>query len=105
MVTAITNGKDFNFFQRVSVSFSSASAYQTDADIVFNFRGEQSFTLMNEGSSVIEYSYNGTTTHGDMDSTKDSKTLRFDNRRVSRIWFRVKSGSTSSVRVEAWAKV
>lgn len=34
-----------------------------------------------------------------------SENLKFDNRRVSRIWFRLKSGAPSTVRVEAWAKV
>lgn len=96
----IVNGKDFNFFLRVTVG---AASFPTEAQVVFNFRGQQGFTLMNEGSSVIEYSFNGTTLHGDMDSSKDSKTLKFDNRRVNKIWFRLKSGSSSEVRVEAWA--
>ena len=100
MVSPITQGADFNFFQKVTVSGAS---FATNADVAINIKFQEGFTISNEGTSVIEYSFNGTTLHGDLDSAKDSKTVKFDHRRVTAIWFRLKSGSSSVVRVEAWS--
>ena len=99
-LSAIVNGKDFNFFKRVTIT---SATFSSDCDIVINISGQEGFTMHNEGTGVVEYSFNGTTVHGDMDSTQDSKTLKFDHRRVSKIWFRIKSGSNIPVRFEAWA--
>lgn len=96
----IINGKDFNFFRRVTVVSTS---FSSDCNIVINITGQEGFTMHNEGTGIVEYSFNGNTVHGDMDSTKDSKTLKFDHRRVSKIWFRIKTGSSIPVRFEAWA--
>lgn len=100
-------GRDFNFFEKVNVvaaDFGSESVSGEQPDVVFTFI-TTSLLLLNEASSgVVEYSFNGTTVHGELDSAGTSKGMVFDNRTVSMIWFRVKSGSTGpmSVRVEAW---
>lgn len=107
MVGKKTVGHDFNFFKKASVSSSSfglVDGYQPDVIITFANRG---LYLLNEGSgstNVIEYSFNGNTVHGELDPTLPSRGILFDNRQVSMIWFRVKSGSsgTITVRVEAW---
>lgn len=99
----ITQGFDFNFFKKVTIINAT---FNSQADVVFNIKYLSSFTLMDETSStVVEYSFNGTTLHGEMDSSKDSKTLLFDNRRVTGIWFRMKSGASAVIRVEAWAGI
>lgn len=97
-------GKDFNYFTKISVT-GAAFGDQSDAAIAFPIR---CLTLLNEGttlSHVIEYSFNGTHVHGDMTPTKSSAFLSFEDRAVSGIWFRVKTGSSGPiiVRVEAWA--
>lgn len=98
----ITAGLDHNFFARVTVSSAS---FQSNADVAFNFRGSPiCFTLNNEGTGIIEYSLNGTTLMGDMTPGEASENLKFENRKVSRIWFRLKSGSPSVVRVEGWSR-
>src|SRR5690242_17526320 len=96
----IVDGKDFNYFNKVTVS---AANFGTNADVVINFRGQVGFSMMNESNGVVEYSFNGNTLHGDIDSSKDSKTLKFDSRRITKIWFRLKSGGPCVIRVEAWA--
>ncbi|HVI42664.1 MAG TPA: hypothetical protein VM577_18590 [Anaerovoracaceae bacterium] len=98
----ITQGADFNFFQKVTVS---SATFGTQSDVVFNFKGRASFTFSNEGSGVIEYSFNGTNLHGDMTPGTASAALSFDNRQGFAVWFRLKSGASSIVRVEAWASV
>lgn len=97
-------GKDFNYFTKITVTDSEFSD-QSNAAIAFPIR---CLTLLNEGtttSQIIEYSFNGHTVHGDMTPTKGSASLSFEDRAVSGIWFRVKSGSAGpiTVRVEAWA--
>lgn len=96
----IVAGKDFNQFTKPTITNSS---FPVDADVFFNFRGLVSFSLVNEGSGVIDYSFNGTTVHGDLTPGTPTAAIFFDNRRVPCIWFRLKSGAASVVRVEAWA--
>ena len=102
-----TLGRDFNFFQKVAVSATtfgggSVDGYQPDIIITFTTQGA---LFLNEGSGVVEYSFNGTTVHGELDSGGASKGLSFDNRVISMIWFRVKSGSSGpiTISVQAWS--
>lgn len=104
MVTAKTQGRDFNFYQKLSVT---ATTFNTDADVIIKLN-TLSFMLLNEGSSsvqVVEYSFNGNTVHGELDPSLPSRALSFDNRPVNFIWFRMKSGSSGpvNVRVDAWS--
>lgn len=93
-----TVGRDFNFFQRVSVS---SATFTDNCDSIITFP-TKTVTFLLEGTGVIEYSFNGNTVHGDMDSALSSRGLVFDNRLASKIWFRLKSGGPVTVRVEAW---
>lgn len=94
----VTNGRDFNFFKKVIVS---SSTFQNTCDAIITFP-TKSFTFLLEGTGVIEYSFNGNTTHGDMDSSASTKGLVFDNRLASKIWFKLISGGPVTVRIEAW---
>lgn len=100
-----TIGKDFNFYDKISVTHTTfgieADGYQPDAFISFHAVG---LLFLNEGTGAVEYSFNGNTVHGELDSALPSKGMSFDNRIVSSIWFRVKAGSSGpiTVRVDAW---
>lgn len=92
-------GKDFNFFEKLSVTATtfggnSIDGYQPDMIITFTTNG---VIFINEGTGVVEYSFNGNTVHGELDSTKASAELIFNDRVVSMIWFRVKSGSSGPI--------
>lgn len=109
MVTigAKTQGFDYNFFQKLSVSNTT---FNTNADMFILF-STQGIYLENEGStgsttSVVEYSFNGNTVHGELDPSLPSRSLMFERRTVAAIWFRVKAGSSGpiTVRVDAWGK-
>jgi hypothetical protein len=105
-----TLGRDFNFFESASITatgFGSGSddGYQPDMIITFPTYG---LIFTNETSGqVVEYSFNGSTVHGQLDGTATSTTrsVTFLNRVVSKIWFRLKSGSggPATVTVTAWA--
>lgn len=99
-----TRGKDFNYFNKFSVTATTFGA-TCDLQIPMPIRV---LTFQNEGTlttHAIEYSFNGNTVHGDMIPTKGSASLIFEDRAVTTIWFRVASGSTGpiTVRIEAWA--
>ena len=106
-----TLGRDFNFFEVVSVNTStfgggSVDGYQPDIVVTFPTQG---FSLISYGSATtnaVEYSFNGTTVHGEMVPTTSSASLVFDVRTITTVWFRLKLGSTGPVdiRVEAWGK-
>lgn len=95
----INLGRDFNFFQKSTITDPTFSSTQPTFIITFPVQG---FHIYNEGSGVVEYSFNGNTVHGELDSTKDSKTIRFENRSCNKVWFRLKSGSSIIVRLDAW---
>lgn len=113
----ITYGKDNNFYKEVSVSssifggdtapdgYSAIDGYNCNALITFSTQG---VIFLNHGltsTQVIEVSFNGNTVHDVLDPSQPSKGVTYDNRVISKIWFRVKSGSTGPiiVSIRAWA--
>lgn len=106
-----TQGVDFNFFQKLVVSAAtfgggSVDGYQPDMIIKFPTQGVIFNVQGVGGANVIEYSFNGTTVHGELSQVSASNRyfLTFNNREISMIWFRVQSGSSSAtVTVEAWS--
>lgn len=110
-----TQGRDFNFYQILPVNwtqFGAPDGYTMQdgygPDVIITFP-TQAVTFINYGTSggyAIEYSFNGTTVHGDMIPGTSSGSLVFDFRPISLIWFRLKSGATgpANIRIEAWAK-
>jgi hypothetical protein len=96
-----TLGYDRNFFQKITVtavSFGSNSVDGYQPDMVITFP-TQTVTFFLESGGPVQYSFNGTTVHGDMTSGQASATLTFENRVISKIWFK----GSGVVRVEAWA--
>lgn len=91
----ITLGRDDNFFVKLVVS---AGSYNTDCDVIIPF-STQAVTFQLEEGGPATYSFNGTTDHGDMTLTKPSENLIFENRVISKIWFK----GSGTVRIEAWA--
>jgi len=95
-------GKDFNYFAKVT---PADVAFPEDSQVEFNFRGQQNFSMVNEGANVVEYSFNGNTLHGDLTPGTPTAAIFFDNRRIPGIWFRVPAGLATTIRVEAWARI
>lgn len=94
----ITSGIDFNRFAEVAVTSSTFDGYS--ADVLLLIRGPSlSFYIRNSGSNSVEYSFNGNTLHGRIPSNSERF---FPRRRVSKVWLRVRAGSTT-VEIEAWA--
>ena len=110
-----TVGRDFNYFKKLNISatgFGSASISGQQPDMIITFPTYSviftNLTAAGTGTfvpnSVIEYSFNGQTVHGEIGSSPANVSLLFDNRVISTIWFRLQSGSSGSplVSVQAW---
>jgi hypothetical protein len=103
-----TYGRDFNFYQKLNVTatdFGSNSVNGVQPDMVITFP-TQTVMFLNESTvGVVEYSFNGTTVHGELDPTLISKSLTFDDRVISLIWFKLKAGNAGpvTIRVDAWS--
>lgn len=93
-----TQGKDYNFFVKINITDTT---FPSNSQVMIPFADQFGFSLVNEGSSVVEYSFNGNTLHGDLTPGTPTAAIIFDNRRIPAIWFR--ASSPSIVRIEAWA--
>ena len=99
----IGTGNPVNFFQKVTVtntSFgTSANNFKSDILIPFTTAG---FSLSNEGSGVVQVSYDGYNVGDELDSSLTTKFVQYDNRVACKIWLKVASGS-AAVAVRAWS--
>lgn len=87
-------GRDYNFFNKLAVS---AGSFNTNADLIIKFP-TYTVTFFLESGGPLQYSFNGTDIHGDMTTGQASASLTFQNRPITKIWFK----GTGTVRVEAW---
>jgi hypothetical protein len=112
-------GRDYNYFNKLAISWSSfGGGNNGNPDIFIPFSTQTvRFTNMTVDGylpttgasplsviSVVEFSFNGTTVHGELGSGLHNVSLEFNNRVIGLVWFRVQSGSsgTVNVNVDAW---
>jgi hypothetical protein len=71
-----------------------------------SIKGKFGLALLWKSGVKVEYSFDGTTLHGDLENGLPNQGLGFDNRPIPtrKIWFRNASAATSVVRVEAWVQ-
>jgi hypothetical protein len=93
----IVLGRDYNFFQKLN--FGGSADFATECDIIIPF-STYTVTFQLESGGPVSYSFNGNTVHGDMTTGKSSASLTFENRVISKIWFK---GTAGVIRVEAWS--
>jgi hypothetical protein len=86
-----------SYFKVVTVD---GYAFPTDPQAVFDFNS-QGFAFLNRGPYTVEYSFDGSTLHGDLKASDVSKDRVFNSRCECKTWFRAKDGY-GDVRVEAW---
>lgn len=97
----LTRLKDNNFFDKLEVTSTSFS----DHHVRWNFTsiGIALMVEDDDSANIIQYSFDGTTVHGDMRPRFPSEAIIFDNRMHNRVWFRrTTPGSAVLVRIEAW---
>lgn len=116
MTTYLTNlpkkGPSFDFYSRQTVTWATfghdgytvADGYVPDVIIPFSTYGI--IILLETASAVVEFSFNGTDVHGRLDSSVTNGVAQkyvYENRVNSFIWFRIISGSSPVVQVQAWS--
>jgi hypothetical protein len=87
----------FNFFDVINVD---GYDFPATPQVRFGFLS-QSISFLNRSDYVIEYSFDGTNIHGDLNPNDSSSGLVFDGRVESKVWFRALDGY-GTCRVEAW---
>ena len=104
-----TQGHDFNYFTKVTVTWSNFGGSSTDGyspDVIIPFQ-TQGFILLNEdATNIVEVSYNGNTLHDELNPSLPSKGLAYDARVNSLMWLRLKTGSAGPavISIRAWAR-
>ena len=93
------------FFENVAVNWTTFAG-TSDGYHPTNFGfTTQTIMLSNQGSGVVEFSFDGVTVAGQLDPNDVTSSLSFDNLATTAIWFRLKSGSvgTVTIAVQAWS--
>jgi hypothetical protein len=94
---AIDYGRDYNYFNKLSVNLPIDGYFSDDCQILIPFT-TSTVTFQLESGGPLEYSMNGLTVHGNMTDGYASENLTFINRVMCKVWFR----GVGTVRIEAW---
>ena len=88
-----TRGKDFNYFEEVTIS--GVGSFPTTPDAMSRFRGSRRMMFVCTAGSDIAYSFNGTTVHGKMVA---DQIFNFGPRNEDKVFFT----GTGTVQVHMW---
>lgn len=94
--------KDRFFFEKVLVSSGS---FSINPDLTINIIDNESLLFINEGSGAIEISFDGSVVHSELNPSSGTNSLIANYPSVNKIWFRLKSGAASTVRVQNDASI
>lgn len=94
----ITYGRDFNFFQKITVT---NGIFNANADMVITFPTEGVIFLNESSSTTVQISFNGNTIHDEINSNLILGVV-YDDRVISKIWFQITSGASATISVRAW---
>lgn len=97
----ITQGFDFNYFKKVTISSNS---FGKNCDLFIPFSTQGISFLNEDGASIVQVSFNGNAVHDELNPSLLSKSVTYDNRVISKIWFKLTSGSSAVISVRAWAR-
>lgn len=86
-------GKDFNFFQEITVQTTDTS-FPYNYQAISKFRGARRIILVCT-SGAIEYSWNGSAVHGKMECGASNQLLDFGTRSEDKVWVRWAAGVTT----------
>lgn len=89
------------FFQKITITSTNfADSRNPNCVIRFDTSG---LMLYNEtDTAIVEVSFDGVNVHDELNPAFGSQGMVYDNRSVSVIWFRLKTGTSATIAVRAW---
>lgn len=91
----------FNFFNRIVINTTN---FTLGGSWSFNSAGLILLVESTSSLDIIEYSFDGTTVHGDLTPGTPSQGISFDNRHECTVFLRRSfEGGDVTVRIESWA--
>jgi len=97
-----TVGIDKFYFKKVDVTWGT---FNNNADAAVTLKTKNSILLINEGNSIVEVSFNGNTVHGELNPSNGTGSLKIDDTSIVKIWFRLKTGKSSIIRIQNDASI
>jgi len=73
-----------------------------EPDLIITFPTQGLLLLNEDPNNIVQVSFNGITVDDELNPSLPSKGIAYDNRVVSKIWFRMSSGSSAIVSIRAW---
>ena len=92
-----TLGRDRFFYEKKTIT---ATIFNDSADFALTLISKNSILLINEGPGVLEYSFNGTVTHGELNTSIGTNSVVVNDPSIVKIWFKLKSGTNAVVSVQ-----
>jgi hypothetical protein len=101
-----THGPKRDYFSKTTVTWTTfgggaPDGYGPDLVIPFSTAG---FQVVNLGSGIVEYSFDGVTVHGQTNSADTTVNMMFNNRIAPLVWLRLQSAGSIVVSWQAWAQ-
>jgi hypothetical protein len=98
----INYGYDHNFFDKITVT---NAVFNSTADSFIPFTTQGVILLNETASTIIQVSFNGTTVHDELNpaNTYSLGGFEYNNRVISKIWFKLTGGASAVVSVRAWS--
>ncbi len=92
-----TLGRDRFFYEKKTIT---ATTFNESADFALTLISKNSILLINEGPGILEYSFNGTTTHGELNGNIGTNAVVVHDPSIVKIWFKLKLGDSAAVSVQ-----
>lgn len=94
--------RDRYLFEKVLVS---SGTFPSVPDLTFNILESESLIFINEGAGAIEISFDGETVHNELNPSSGVNSVIVNYSSFNKIWFRLKSGAASVVRIQNDAQI
>lgn len=101
MGTSANPINQYNYFYKATITVTS---FPATPQISVYIPYVQGFMIGNEGSAVLQYSFDGITVHGDCTPSSPTASLLFINRPCSALYLCAPAGGSVICRFEAWSK-
>ncbi len=94
--------KERFLFQKFTIL---SSTFDVEPDVVFDIIEYDSLLFINESNAIVEISFDGTSVHGELNSTLGIKSLLVNYSNINKIWFRLVAGVSATILIQNDASI